>query len=40
MDLINKNKSADFEAMKKQARANYWLIDEVGLWIFVKFLPK
>ena len=31
MEMINKNMSMDFEALKKHARMNYWHMDEVGL---------
>ena len=31
MEMINKNVSMDFEALKKHARMNYWQMDEVGL---------
>lgn len=32
MEMINKNVSMDFEALKKHARMNYWHIDEVIFW--------
>ena len=31
MEMINKNVSMDFEALKKHARMNYWQMDEVNL---------
>ena len=31
MEMINKNVSMDFEALKKHARMNYWQMEEVRL---------
>ena len=31
MEMINKNMSMDFEALKKHARMNYWQMNEVNL---------
>ena len=31
MEMINKNVSMDFEALKKHARMNYWNMEEVSL---------
>ena len=31
MEMINKNVSMDFEALKKHARMNYWQMEEVSL---------
>ena len=41
MEMINKNVSMDFEALKKHARMNYWHIDEVIFfksWSLFSFL--
>ena len=40
MEMINKNVSMDFEALKKHARMNYWHMDEVALPVsnFLKYL--
>ena len=38
MEMINKNVSMDFEALKKHARMNYWHIDEVNFFAILKFI--
>ena len=40
MEMINKNVSMDFDALKKHARMNYWHMDEVALPVsnFSKYL--
>ena len=30
MEMTKKNRSMDFEALKKHARMNHWHMDEVG----------
>ena len=32
MEMINKNVSTDFEALKKHAMKDYWHMDEVNLF--------
>ena len=39
MEMINKNVSMDFEALKKHAKKNYWHMDEVGLSLFECLTP-
>ena len=34
MEMIKKNVSMDFEALKKHARMNHWHMDEVDLSLF------